>query len=160
MNTPAPEWLTPPLQPDPEPAPRKRGRVRWIVAGVATLAVLAGAGIALAVLLQDSNDSPSSSASDRFADVKNYCAANDSYVEVTDGGKTLLLETRGKEDSGTTMQTLACVLTRLGMPQAVVAKMEGTTALQGRQDATWDGFKASWTYHPDNGLDLIVQTAA
>ena len=41
-------------------------------------------------------------------------------------------------------------------PDAVVSQMDSTTSLQGRQTASWDGTDASWTYHPDNGLDLIL----
>jgi hypothetical protein len=26
----------------------------------------------------------------------------------------------------------------------------------GRQEASWDGIEASWSYHPDNGLDLVL----
>lgn len=31
------------------------------------------------------------------------------------------------------------------------------TALEGRQDAEWDNYSASWGYHPDSGLDIVVE---
>jgi hypothetical protein len=35
--------------------------------------------------------------------------------------------------------------------------MEKTRALDGRQTASWSFIEASWTYHPDNGLDVIIR---
>jgi hypothetical protein len=35
--------------------------------------------------------------------------------------------------------------------------MEQTRALDGRQSETWEDFSASWTYHPDNGLDVLIR---
>ena len=34
-----------------------------------------------------------------------------------------------------------------------------TTALQGRQTETVNGLIISWTYHPDNGLEVIYRLA-
>jgi hypothetical protein len=34
--------------------------------------------------------------------------------------------------------------------------MEGTRALDGRQTQTADGYSYTWSYHPDNGLDIII----
>jgi hypothetical protein len=47
----------------------------------------------------------------------------------------------------------------LKVPQAVRSHMEQTRALDGRQTDTWPGFTASWTYHPEQGLDVVVQVA-
>lgn len=49
-----------------------------------------------------------------------------------------------------------CVLERIGAPPSVTARMDSTRALDGMQDAEWGGFTASWTYHPDEGLNLII----
>ncbi|WP_455834080.1 hypothetical protein [Pseudarthrobacter siccitolerans] len=50
----------------------------------------------------------------------------------------------------------ACVFTALEMPDSIVSQMDGTRALDGTQKASWDKFAASWTYHPDNGLRVIL----
>jgi hypothetical protein len=42
------------------------------------------------------------------------------------------------------------------VPESVTAQMDGTRALDGRQPASWDGYTASWTFHPDSGFDLII----
>ena len=41
-------------------------------------------------------------------------------------------------------------------PTTVIAQMDSTRALDGTRDATWDGMTATWTYHPDDGLDVIL----
>jgi hypothetical protein len=37
--------------------------------------------------------------------------------------------------------------------------MESTRALDGMQSATWSSYEVTWTYHPDDGLDLIITYA-
>lgn len=55
---------------------------------------------------------------------------------------------------------LTCVLGALDTPTSVIAQMESTRALDGMQSATWGDFKASWNYHPDDGLDVIITQAS
>jgi hypothetical protein len=79
-------------------------------------------------------------------------------AHATDNGTSLILGTPGEEDTaGVPLTQVACVLDRLDVPDAVIAQMDGTRALDGRQTAEWPGYTASWTYHPDDGLDLIIQ---
>jgi hypothetical protein len=37
--------------------------------------------------------------------------------------------------------------------------MDNTRALDGMQTASWGNYEASWTYHPDEGLDVVVTEA-
>jgi peptidoglycan hydrolase-like protein with peptidoglycan-binding domain len=58
---------------------------------------------------------------------------------------------------------LVCVLGSTGIPQFVVAQLSSTRALDGMQTATWDGVvldtvNAMWTFHPDNGMNVVVYT--
>jgi hypothetical protein len=76
---------------------------------------------------------------------------------LNDAGKTLIVHTVGKEESGLTVEQAVCILGMLGTPSAILAQMDSTRALDGRQEGSWAGFKASWTYHPDAGLDMIIE---
>lgn len=67
-----------------------------------------------------------------------------------DGGLTLVLGA----PMLWTMQS--CILTALDVPDAVLAHMRATRALDGMQSDSWGTVKATWTYHPDDGLDLIL----
>jgi hypothetical protein len=89
---------------------------------------------------------------------KETCAAHTPAVSLGDGGRSLIVERIAAEvNAGADIDELVCILTRIDVPDAVVSQMEGTRALDGRQQASWDGFTASWTYHPDDGLNVILQ---
>jgi hypothetical protein len=90
-----------------------------------------------------------------LAAAKTTCGADE--VALADGDKTLVIDSTGDEDThGVSSSTVACLLTNLGTPVAVTQQMGSTRSVDGRQSATWPGFSASWTYHPDQGLDIIV----
>ncbi len=79
---------------------------------------------------------------------------------MTDNGQTLLIDSSGEEDFGKlSVSALQCVLDGLKMPAAVQTHMFETRALDGRQENAWPGFTASWSYHPDQGMDVIVRLA-
>ncbi|MGH9151363.1 MAG: hypothetical protein ACRD03_02930 [Acidimicrobiales bacterium] len=83
---------------------------------------------------------------------------------ILDDGRTLTMD---GENAGTMsdasyedfVEDFACVLAALDMPASVGARMSNTRALDGMQDATWGDISASWTYHPDDGLNLILEVA-
>lgn len=77
---------------------------------------------------------------------------------VEDEQSTLLLDMKG-QDAGSgdsTYDEIECVLEQLDIPASVLEKMGSTRALDGRQEGSWDGITAEWTYHPDDGLDIIL----
>ncbi len=80
------------------------------------------------------------------------------YADIGDDGYTLTLDgaPEDRPKRGATIDDIACVLYYLEIPDSVVAKIDGTRALDGMQDAEWGGISATWTYHPDDGLDLIL----
>lgn len=45
----------------------------------------------------------------------------------------------------------------LGFNGSVYSQMVKTTALMGRQSAETDKYKVSWTYHPDDGLEVTYE---
>ncbi|MBE7031958.1 MAG: hypothetical protein E7401_03230 [Ruminococcaceae bacterium] len=46
---------------------------------------------------------------------------------------------------------------KLGFSEALKNKMSTTRAIDGTQNDENDKFKVSWTYHPDNGLQVIYE---
>lgn len=87
---------------------------------------------------------------------------------IGDDGETLILDGEGKDDRklvGGKMTTvgeklaiedIGCALAGIDTPDSVIAMMEGTRAMDGRQTQTADGYSYTWSYHPDNGLDIII----
>lgn len=142
----------------PYPVGRRNPRHAWIFAVVTFVVVVAGV-ILTVVLLND--DDPTKAASPAplartspLSDARNACSGG----RLADDDHTLVLDMVGKEpDSGhLTTDTVSCVLGELRTPQSILARMDSTRALDGMQSASWSDFEATWTYHPDDGLDVII----
>lgn len=142
------------MQNNPAPKPRTGGIVAFIVVGFLALVII---GAALSSVADDdaaSGEPLVSTEHTRLQLAKEFCSAG----ELSDGDRTLVVDTEGEEyGSGvSTFEDLGCILGQVSTPDAVIARMEATRALDGMQSESWDGFEASWTYHPDDGLDIII----
>lgn len=81
----------------------------------------------------------------------------DDGAQLGDGGQSLTLDSRGEEDfDGLTYDSVKCVLEDLDVPDATMNLIETTRALDGRQTGSWDGIDATWSYHPDNGVNVTL----
>jgi hypothetical protein len=81
-------------------------------------------------------------------------------VTLGDSDTALILDGKGDDDiSGVTVERQACVLTTIGVPDSTLNLMSTTRALDGRQQGTWDDFDATWSYHPDTGLNLTITSS-
>jgi hypothetical protein len=138
--------------PQPAPAPKKRpGWVLPVIGGLVVLLLAAGGAIAY-LLVGKSPAAPTGPTALRKA--YDFCHAG----EIADGDMTIIMDTGGEKSSvGDSFTGIVCTLDFLRAPSAIRSEIEHTRALDGRQTATWDHFEASWTYHPDSGLDLIVR---
>lgn len=102
--------------------------------------------------------------------VATTCALPESAIG--DDGSTLILDGAGKDDRklvggklttvGDKLSTeeVGCALAGTEIPDSVVAMMEGTRALDGRQTQESDLYSYTWSYHPDSGLDVIITELA
>lgn len=91
-----------------------------------------------------------------FAEVRDECIPDPAVTAiVADRGRTMVLNRVGQ--IGPTVSEAVCVLYELGAPYSVPARIDRTRAVDGTQVAEWDGIRASWTYHPNNGLNLIIE---
>lgn len=78
-------------------------------------------------------------------------------ISVGDDGASLSMQTAGEETDGADIADVSCVLFALDVPDSVVTRIDSTRALDGRQTAAWNELEASWGYHPDNGLDIVIE---
>lgn len=78
------------------------------------------------------------------------------FFQVADEGKTFIASGVKSDMVG----FLGCFLTEFDTPQAIVAAMDTTTSMMGRQEQSDGDMSYQWTYHPDNGMDLIVTDAS
>lgn len=79
-----------------------------------------------------------------------------------DNGHSLTLNMKGEETGSgdLAIDDVVCVLNELDVPDVVLDKMAATRSLDGRQSDAWGVIEASWSYHPDNGLDVILELAS
>ena len=88
--------------------------------------------------------------------VKAECGLGIVGFKLGDDGESMTLDMPGEGETGPTVERMVCVLMAANTPDAVIDRMDRTRAFDGMQDATWDDYAATWTYHPDSGLDVIL----
>ena len=98
----------------------------------------------------------------RLIDAHEECKSVDElwtilYATVDEDGSSLYMDGDGDESLGVNVDYQVCVLQALDVPDSVVNRMSNTTSLMGVQTGSWDGIYASWTYHPNNGLDILLE---
>lgn len=128
--------------------PNRRRRYLIVASGMTILLVAAAS-----ILFLIKRDSPLEAAREACG------AGRDDWAILGDDGKSLTLRSVGKERSGLKIEQLQCYWTELDVPDAVVAEVTATRALDGRQSGEWNDMKASWIYHPDDGLQMIITTS-
>lgn len=93
---------------------------------------------------------------DMFSDIK-----YNSWCTVSSDGSYMIIDTNPYDEDDymdlTAYYTLETINTKLGFPSSTYEKMGETRALDGRQSAETDKVVASWTYHPDSGLEVMYE---
>jgi len=156
-----------------EVTPRPSRKRLYVVLAAAAVIVLAGSGAGISLAVSASNAAAKEHAEkvalreqglEVFRQARSACSLDGVHAPIGDNGTTLTLDGKGKgySSAGLTQEELACVIVRLDTPSRITSTMEGTRALDGRQDDQWDTawgtISVSWTYHPDNGLDLVYSS--
>lgn len=152
----APGYGQPAPMPPSYPKPR-RVMSMWaaIMCMVAALAVGLVAGLFIPVELGGGSSAQAQAA---FEEAVDECAVTSSrYIQILDDGSALSIDTEGEESAGATFIEAACVLSSLEVPDSIVARVDTTRALDGRQTGSWDSYEASWIYHPDDGLSMVIE---
>jgi len=158
---------TPPATSEPDEATVKlsRGQVLTGAVGAFVLVLAAGAGgyaighsaatSSAAASASASAAAASSSADGRLRTAFDDCRAQDSTntMQLDDDGATIVVDTRSQYGS---VSGVTCVWSHLKTPSSVSQRVSSTTALQGQQTATHDGISYSWSYHPKNGLNMVI----
>jgi hypothetical protein len=55
---------------------------------------------------------------------------------------------------------LDCILQTLKTPESITAEIGRTTAMMGAQQADSGGLRYSWSYHPDNGVNMVITASS
>lgn len=77
----------------------------------------------------------------------------DTYENMDETVKALLLP--GAQENA--LEAIRYANEELGFNGSVYSQMMNTTALMGRQSAENDKYRVSWTYHPNDGLEVTYE---
>lgn len=78
-------------------------------------------------------------------------------VSTASDGRSITMRTAGaKTVGGKSVKDVVCALAELKAPQHIYSLIDATRALDGMQSESWGDYVARWTYHPDNGLTIVI----
>ncbi|GIH08081.1 hypothetical protein Rhe02_61480 [Rhizocola hellebori] len=144
----------------PTAPPKRRRRSRRFTILLAALAVLvvAGGGVVLWLAVNDKSlaDAAQEVTESPLETAKRKCAPSSAYATVGDEGNTLILKSQGEEQPGISYSQLECFWTELDVSDALRSELGATRALDGRRSGDWGSFHASWSYHPDSGVNMTI----
>jgi hypothetical protein len=91
----------------------------------------------------------------RLSNAYKSCSWKDTAKTVVlgDAGNSLIVDTRSKY---TSMDGVACILSQLKTPTSITSSIDHTTSMMGERSEESAGLSYSWSYHPDNGLNLVI----
>jgi hypothetical protein len=148
------------------PPPSRSGRVWKIVLPIVIL--LAGVGVGV-VVASDDEGLPTESATatgtpspepTRFAEAFEATIFQTAdRITLEDEGTSIVADgpsSSAFSEENLYIDDLTRLFVQLDVPDYVIEQMKSTTALMGTREASWDGIEASWSYHPDNGLDVVL----
>jgi hypothetical protein len=72
---------------------------------------------------------------------------------LVDEDASIVVDTRSEYGDPAGMDS---VLSEIGTPESIPAQVGRTTSMMGVQEADHDGFRRSWSYHPDNGVNMVI----
>ena len=126
----------------------RRGLVMFLLGFLVAIVLVLGAAVALYYL--------------RFAGAQNFssaldtCHASGSYVRLAADKSSLTLQAENESGRGLSAPVFRCVLDELDAPASMRQRMLLTRAIDGTQEEQWGLYRATWTYHPDQGLNVVI----
>ena len=91
-----------------------------------------------------------------------YC--DSSWATLSGDGSSLSVDTNpfnfDKYTDRDALKAIPEINKALGLPDSVYDRMGSTTAMQGVQSFDFDNLHISWSYHPDNGMEVIYELAS
>lgn len=94
----------------------------------------------------------------KLEDAASYCFDGFAFgFDLDEDGKGAYMDGAGEDEIwGMDYYDQKCILEQLDAPNSVFSKIGNTNSLMGVLEADWDNVSISWTYHPDNGLDVSI----
>lgn len=126
---------------------KRRSRILTVTTCILAVTTLVFGGIVVAAEVITVRENHSS-----LTKVYNACKdVDEGALSLGDHNNTLTVEESGG------LVAYSCVASTLPIPKATQSKIGATNGFSGTQTDSWDGFKATWSYNKNNGLDLVIQ---
>lgn len=79
-----------------------------------------------------------------------------SRITLASDGLSITVDSKNKYDISSFID-ISTIISKLKLPDSLYDAMVSTNSLMGRQNETYNAWNVSWSYHPDNGLDVIFK---
>lgn len=130
--------------------PRKKNKKLFFILSLVILSVITAIGVGV-VVWKGKQPTPLRAAYEKCGPKYSFKLYDDDTSMEIDGKPAEAVH-------GVTWEDTECILDALEAPKSIGARMSKTRALDGMQRGEWGDYEATWTYHPDDGLDVIINT--
>lgn len=149
-------WGVPSAEPT-DNAPKAKRTLPWRPLALGALAGAAVMGLVALFAAPPTADALArSAAAGKLAAAAESCTS--SSLELGSDHRMVAVDSSGENDSSATLAVL-CMNDELGAPDLINDSMSATSSNHGRVQQGWGNFSVSWSYHPENGLDVYYSVA-
>ena len=97
-------------------------------------------------------------AANNLAHSLDACSVSGPYARLASDKASLTLVAYGDGANGLSQTDFRCILSELDTPSSVRERMLITRAVDGAQHEEWKVYRVTWTYHPEDGLSVVLST--
>lgn len=97
-------------------------------------------------------------AANNLAHSLDACLVSSPYARLASDKTSLTLVAYGDGANGLSQTDFRCILNELDTPSSVRERMLITRAVDGAQHEEWKVYRVTWTYHPEDGLSVVLST--
>lgn len=128
----------------------KYGLAMFIVGFLLAILLSVGAYVGMSYLR--------SVAANNLAHSLDACSVSGPYARLASDKASLTLVAYGDGANGLSQTDFRCILSELDTPSSVRERMLITRAVDGAQHEEWNVYRVTWTYHPEDGLSVVLST--
>lgn len=85
-----------------------------------------------------------------------YSKCSSSGTSLSSDGKSIIVDSQDQYDYKS-LADILIIINELALPSSLAKEMSSTNSLMGRLSETYGDIQVSWSYHPDNGLDVVFR---
>lgn len=97
-------------------------------------------------------------AANNLAHSLDACSVSSPFARLASDKTSLTLVAYGDGANGLSQTDFRCILDEFDTPSSVRERMLITRAVDGAQHEEWNVYRVTWTYHPEDGLSVVLST--